>query len=78
MTSALAVAALLVRTARGADWIEASGWATLAMLLGSAWLMTWYAIWPLPFAALARNRALTVAALAFGALVIVLRLPALR
>jgi alpha-1,6-mannosyltransferase len=72
--SAVVVLALLVWTARGADWIEASGWATLALLVGSAWLMTWYAIWVLPLAALSRRRSLAIASLCFGAALIALRL----
>ena len=76
LASALVVVGLVIWTARGGDWIEANGWAVLALFLGSAWLMPWYAIWVLPFSALARNRALAVAGPAFGALVIALRLPA--
>jgi hypothetical protein len=34
----------LWRTARGADWRVAAGWATLALLLSTAWLLPWYAI----------------------------------
>jgi hypothetical protein len=78
VASALAVGALLVWTARGGDWIEASGWATLATFAGSAWLMTWYGIWVLPFAALSRRRSLVYAALGFGALLIALRSARLR
>ena len=44
---------LLVRTWRGGDWVTAAGWATLALLATSAWLMPWYVIWVLPLAALA-------------------------
>jgi hypothetical protein len=74
--SALAVVGLVMWTARGADWIDANGWAMLALFLGSAWLMPWYAIWVLPYSALTRSRWLAVAGPAFGALVIALRLPA--
>jgi hypothetical protein len=41
----------LWRTARGADWRTAAGWTTLALLLATAWLLPWYAVWPLPLAA---------------------------
>lgn len=75
-SSALVVLGLVVWTARGADWIDANGWAMLALFLGSAWLMPWYAIWVLPYSALTRSRSLAVAGPAFGALVIALRLPA--
>ena len=40
------------------DWIAAAGWATLAVLIASAWLVPWYALWLLPFAALAEDRRL--------------------
>lgn len=70
-----AILALLVWVARGGDWIAGAGWSFVALLAASAWLMPWYVIWVLPFAALARSPRLTTAALAFGALVIVIRLP---
>ena len=35
---------------RGYDWIAASGWALLAFVVGSSWLLGWYVLWPLPFA----------------------------
>ena len=76
IASAVVVVGLLVWTARGADWIDANGWAVLALFLGSAWLMPWYAIVLLPFSALTRSRALAIAGPAFGALVVALRLPA--
>src|SRR4051794_21236269 len=46
----------LWRTWRGADWIASAGWATLALIACSAWLMPWYAVWLLPLAALGRDR----------------------
>jgi alpha-1,6-mannosyltransferase len=49
---------LLVRTWRGADWIEAAAWATLALLLATSWLLPWYLIWTLPLIALSRNHKL--------------------
>jgi hypothetical protein len=55
---------LLVRVWRGTlDWIEAAGWATLAMLIASSSLLPWYVGWMLPLAALGRDRRLTVMAL---------------
>jgi alpha-1,6-mannosyltransferase len=61
---ALAVAGLLWATWRGRlDWIAAAGWATLALLLCTAWLVPWYVVWLLPFAALARDPRLRAAAL---------------
>ena len=44
---------LLARTWRGADAIAMAGWATLAILVSSAWLVPWYVLWLLPLAVLA-------------------------
>src|SRR4029450_12438341 len=46
---------LLVRTARGSDWLTGAGWATLALVLSLSWEMPWYVLWPLPFAALSSS-----------------------
>ena len=51
-----AVAYLLAWTWRGGDWIRAAAWAALALLLATAWLLPWYLIWPLPLAAISRDR----------------------
>jgi alpha-1,6-mannosyltransferase len=64
----------LWRTARGADWRTAAGWATLALALCTAWLLPWYAIWALPLAALSRDRRLRVAALVFCAYALAIHL----
>lgn len=55
------------------DWIAGAGWATLALLLASAWLVEWYAVWLLPLAAVARSRLLLLATLLFCAYVITTR-----
>ncbi len=54
------------------DWVAGLGWATLALLLASAWLLPWYAVWLLPLAAVARSRALVGATVLFSAYVIVM------
>jgi hypothetical protein len=59
--SAIAIAFALWRTWRGADWITAAGWATLALLLGTVWLLPWYATWLTPLAALGTSRRLRIA-----------------
>ncbi len=64
----------LWRTARGADWRAMAGWATLALLLSTAWLLPWYAIWVLPLAALADSRRLRAATLLFCAYAILIHL----
>lgn len=43
---------------RRIGWLAGAGWATLALILGLAWLQPWYAMWLLPLAALAASRAL--------------------
>ena len=65
----------LWRTARGADWRVAAGWSTLALLLSTAWLLPWYAIWPLPLAAVGSDRRLRAATLVVCAYAILIHLP---
>ena len=48
---------LLIWTYRGGDWLRATAWATTGLLLATAWLLPWYLLWPLPAAALSRDRA---------------------
>ena len=52
------IAYLLAWTHRGGDWLRATGWATAGLLLATAWLLPWYLLWPLPAAALSRDRLL--------------------
>ena len=66
---------MLVRTARGADWITAAGWTTFALLVTSAWLLPWYLVWLLPLAALGEDRRLRLATLTLCAFVIAVRVP---
>lgn len=56
-------------------WIANAGWATLAVLLASAWLVPWYLLWLLPFAALGRNRALVVATVIFAGYTMAIAIP---
>lgn len=74
---AAVLAVLLIRTWRGADWLAAAGWATLALLLTTAWLMPWYIVWLLPLAALGRSSRLVAATLALSAFIVTTRLPIL-
>jgi hypothetical protein len=69
------LAGALWRTARGADWRLAAGWTTLALLLSTAWLLPWYAIWLLPLAAVCGDRRLRAATLLFCAYAILIHLP---
>jgi hypothetical protein len=72
---AVVLALALWRTARGADWRVAAGWTTLALLLSTAWLLPWYAIWALPLAAVSGNRRLRAATLLFCAYAVLIHLP---
>ncbi len=65
----------LWRTWRGADPIRMAGWATLAILLCSAWLVPWYLLWLLPLAALAFDRRLTIATLVLSGWVLAIGVP---
>jgi uncharacterized membrane protein len=71
---AAAVLGLLWATWRGrVDWIAAAGWATLALLLSTAWLVPWYVVWALPLAAVSGDRRLRVATLLFCVYVVASR-----
>lgn len=72
---ALFLAALLTWTWRGGDWVRAAGWASLGLLLATAWLLPWYLIWVLPLAALSRDRTLTALTLALTAYQLGARIP---
>jgi alpha-1,6-mannosyltransferase len=69
------LAGALWRTARGADWRVAAGWATLGLLASTAWLLPWYVIWALPLAAVSGDRRLRAATLVFCAYAILIHLP---
>jgi len=78
--ASIAVLAITVAWALGRAWrridpIGAAGWATLAVLCTSAWLLPWYITWLLPLAALSRDRRLHAATLAFTAYVVATRVP---
>jgi hypothetical protein len=56
-------------------WLTATGWATLGLLVASAWLVPWYAIWLLPLAALSASRTLLIASLMLCAYMLVIAVP---
>lgn len=71
---AASLVALLWATWRGRiDWLTAAGWATLALLLSTAWLVPWYVVWLLPLAAVARDPRLRGATLLFCVYVVATR-----
>ncbi len=64
---ALLVVRLLVWTARGGDWVRAAGWCAAGLLAASAYVTPWYMLWPLPLAAISRDRLLVILTLALCA-----------
>ncbi len=58
LTAAAAAALAWAVWRRRMSWLAGAGWATLALILGLAWLQPWYAMWLLPLAALAASRQL--------------------
>jgi hypothetical protein len=66
---------LLLWTWRGFDWVRAAGWTAVGLLLATAWLLPWYLVWVLPLAAIARDRALQIVALALTAYQLGARIP---
>ncbi len=69
------VAYLLVWTYRGNDWLRAAAWATTGLLLATAWLLPWYLLWPLPLAALSRDKPLKLLLLGLTAYQLGARIP---
>jgi hypothetical protein len=70
-----ALAYLLLWTWRGNDWVRAAGWAAVGLLLATSWLLPWYLIWPLPLAAISRDRPLQLLTLALTAYQLGARIP---
>jgi alpha-1,6-mannosyltransferase len=66
---------LLIKTWRGADWLRNAAWASLALLLATAWLLPWYLIWTLPLVALSRDRPLQLLTLTLTAYQLPARMP---
>jgi hypothetical protein len=61
---------------RRRDALTASGWAGVALLVTLSWVLPWYVLWVLPFAALSRSRRLRVTVLVLGVYLIVAWAPA--
>jgi hypothetical protein len=65
------------RPLRGIDrLLTASGWASVALLVTLSWVLPWYILWVLPFAALSSSRRLRTTALVLGVYLIVAWAPA--
>jgi hypothetical protein len=56
-------------------WLANAGWATLGVLLASAWLVPWYVLWLLPFAAVSKSRNLTIATIVFATYTLIIAIP---
>lgn len=56
-------------------WITAAGWGFVGLLCATSWLLPWYIMWLLPFAALSASRRLTMASLALTAYMLMIRVP---
>lgn len=73
---AFAVVWLLWRSWKKPEtWLENAGWATLGVLLASAWLVPWYLLWLLPFAALSHSRWLIAATVIFAGYTMAIAIP---
>ena len=70
-----AIAWLALRARRGMDPVRAAGWATVAVLVASAWLVPWYLAWLLPLAALAGDQRLRWTAVALTAWTLPVAIP---
>ncbi|MDX6641314.1 MAG: alpha,6-mannosyltransferase [Solirubrobacteraceae bacterium] len=66
-----ALLAVLVWVRRGGSWIAGLGWGFLALLATTTWIVPWYTAWPLPFAAVTRNRRLLAATLLLQVYIVV-------
>jgi hypothetical protein len=66
----IVVAVSLTRVVRGADWVTGAGWATLSLLVCSAWLLPWYVAWVAALAAIGSPR-LRIASVVFTCYLIV-------
>ncbi len=60
------VAACSVRAWRRREAVSGAGWATVALLVTLSWVLPWYVLWVLPFAALSGSRRLRVVVLVLG------------
>jgi alpha-1,6-mannosyltransferase len=66
---------LLAWTHRAGDWLRAAAWAMTGLFLATSWLLPWYLLWPLPAAALSRDRVLQALLLALTAYQLGARIP---
>jgi alpha-1,6-mannosyltransferase len=72
--TAAVIVALIARARGGRGWIEGAAAATLVLLATTAWVLPWYIVWALPFAALVRQRTVPVAAVGLTAVLLAMQL----
>jgi alpha-1,6-mannosyltransferase len=72
--AAAAAVGLIARSLGGRGWIEGCAAATLVLLATTNWVLPWYVIWALPFAALARRWSVPTAAVALSAVLMAMQL----
>jgi hypothetical protein len=63
----------LLRSWRGAPWLDCYGWTALALLAATAWLWPWYGLWALLPASLSSSRRLRLATLIACAYLVAIR-----
>lgn len=68
------IVGLIARARGGRGWIEGGAAATLVLLATTAWVLPWYIVWALPFAALVRARWVPAAAVALSVLLMAMQL----
>jgi hypothetical protein len=59
----------------GGDFITHAGWASLALLITLAWVLPWYVVWVVPFAALSSSRRLRIATTIFSVYIVLAWVP---
>jgi hypothetical protein len=61
---------------RTREWLSASAWASVALLLTLSWVLPWYVLWVLPLAALSGSRRLRNVSLVLGVYLLLAWAPA--
>lgn len=73
LIAAVALCCLLAWRRR--EFVTPAGWATLALLVGLAWVLPWYVSWALPLVALSGSRRLRIATAVFSLYLILVWIP---
>jgi alpha-1,6-mannosyltransferase len=73
---ALGTAGLCAWTWRTRGWAPAAAWAAALLILTLGWVMPWYVLWVLPFAALSRSAAPKAAAVVLTVVLLAMWAPA--